>query len=87
MTIPLDVKSLRMVSDQGEFYPYKAKRAPLIRIDLLAATVTYAKTRAEKRAMLLDRTDDQVFISVWPGEWSSDVFFVDDPENFLNEVS
>jgi len=40
--------------------------------------VTQAKSDAEKRAMLGAADDRDLLLAAWPGEWSQDIFVVDD---------
>ena len=59
--------------------PLCSSTVPLIMITV--DCVEYAKTVVQKRGLLKKfkscRKRNKVLISVWPGQWSSDVFIVD----------
>jgi hypothetical protein len=59
-------------------FPWKAKTAPLIRVRGVdgEVVVEYACTVGQKREFALDVRDNDLFCSVWPGQWSSDLFAV-----------
>ncbi len=75
---PLDASTLRRAGDQ-EWFPYGSKKVPFILIT--AGTVTQAKSPGDKRGFCAKALADPgaVLLAAWPGEWSQDVFLIDDP--------
>jgi hypothetical protein len=61
----------------AESFPWLDRRVTLVRVTSGGA-VTQAKSDGEKRAMLGNADDDDLLLAAWPGEWSQDVFVVDD---------
>ena len=74
--IHFDGRALRATS-AAESFPWLDRRVTLIRVTPGGA-VTQAKSDGEKRAMLGNADDDDLLLAAWPGEWSQDVFVVDD---------
>ncbi len=58
-------------------FPWLTRLVTLVRVTQ-SGQVTQAKTDGEKRAMLGQADDSDLLLAAWPGEWSQDVFFVDD---------
>ena len=71
-----DARSLRPTSTAQSF-PWLARLVTLVRVGQDGA-VSQAKTEAEKRTMLGEAGDRDLLLAAWPGEWSQDVFVVDD---------
>lgn len=71
-----DARSLRRTS-AAESFPWLSRLVTLIHIDQ-SGVVSQAKTDAEKRAVLGGAGDRDLLLAAWPGEWSQDVFVVDD---------
>jgi len=74
--IRFDGRALRVTS-AAEPFPWLDRRVTLVRVTPGGA-VTQAKSDGEKRAMLGNADDDDLLLAAWPGEWSQDVFVVDD---------
>jgi hypothetical protein len=71
-----DGRALRTASSAGSF-PWLARLVTLIQVTA-DGVVTQAKGDAEKRTMLGGADDRDLLLAAWPGEWSQDVFVVDD---------
>lgn len=81
--------NLRKTSDNPEF-PWKSKRAPFIKIDFDNKTIEEAQSKNDKISLIDDdRAFDKngvVILAAWPGEWSQDIFEVDDIEQAFSEL-
>jgi hypothetical protein len=71
-----DSQALRATSS-NEPFPWLVRLVTLVRITA-DGVVTQAKSDAEKRAMLGTADERDLLLAAWPGEWSQDVFVVDD---------
>lgn len=71
-----DAQALRPTSAADSF-PWLARLVTLVRV-AADGTVTQAKTDAEKRRLLGQADERDLVLAAWPGEWSQDVFVVDD---------
>jgi hypothetical protein len=71
-----DSRALRTTSS-AESFPWLARLVTLVRV-AADGMVTQAKSDAEKRAMLGTAEDGDLLLAAWPGEWSQDIFVVDD---------
>jgi hypothetical protein len=49
----------------------------LIRVDA-SGVVQQAKTESEKRSLLASATTRDLVLVAWPGQWSQDIYVVDD---------
>jgi hypothetical protein len=74
--IRFERKALRPTS-AVESFPWLVKLVTLVRVTP-NGVVTQAKSDAEKRAMLGEAEEQDLVLAAWPGEWSQDVFVVDD---------
>jgi len=74
--IRFDGKALRSTSGTPSF-PWLVKLVTLVRVTP-DGVVTQAKSDAEKRTMLGEADEQDLVLAAWPGEWSQDVFVVDD---------
>ncbi|MBB5936466.1 hypothetical protein [Streptomyces zagrosensis] len=72
-----DASSLRRTSTVDVGFPWRGQTVTLIRIDA-RGTVTQATRISDKRAMLAQATPKDLVLAAWPGQWSQDVFLVDD---------
>ena len=72
----LEHVALRRTSE-NEPFPWLLKLATLVRV-ARDGTVQQAKTDGEKRALLGAARDGDLVLAAWPGEWSQDIFVVDD---------
>lgn len=72
-----DASSLRHTSKVEEGFPWRSPTVTLIRIDA-KGVVTQATRITEKRAMLTQAAPKDLVLAAWPGQWSQDVFLVDD---------
>jgi len=72
----LDGIALRRTS-HNESFPWLLRQVTLVRVTS-DGTAEQAKTDGEKRALLATAGDDDLVLAAWPGEWSQDVFVVDD---------
>ena len=81
------VANLRKTSANPGF-PWDSKRSPLIKIDLEKETIEQAKSKWEKVDMLRSAVgnDKVIILAAWPGEWSQDIFLVDDIDQALLEL-
>ncbi|WP_370936450.1 hypothetical protein [Amycolatopsis sp. cg13] len=64
-------------TSSAESLPWLARTVTLLRVGE-DGLVTQAKTDSEKRAMLGTATGQELLVVAWPGEWSQDLFVVDD---------
>ncbi|GAA0436041.1 hypothetical protein [Streptomyces luteireticuli] len=71
-----DASSLRRTSDV-EGFPWRGQTVTLLRIDA-KGIVSQATRITEKRRMLADAGPKDLILAAWPGQWSQDVFVVDD---------
>src|SRR5580698_3326753 len=69
-------KALRPTSAVQSF-PWLVKLVTLVRVTP-EGVVTQAKSDAEKRSLLGEADEQDLVLAAWPGEWSQDVFVVDD---------
>jgi hypothetical protein len=74
--IRFDRNALRPASTVSSF-PWLVNLVTLVRVTP-DGVVTQAKSDAEKRAMLGEADEQDLVLAAWPGEWSQDVFVVDD---------
>jgi len=74
--ISFDGKALRPTSTVQSF-PWLAQLVTLVCVTP-DGVVTQAKSDTEKRTMLGVADDQDLVLAAWPGEWSQDVFVVDD---------
>src|SRR5580658_5074021 len=74
--IRFDGKALRSTSAVSSF-PWLLRLVTLVRVTP-DGVVTQAKSDAEKRTMLGEADEQDLVLAAWPGEWSQDVFVVDD---------
>lgn len=73
--------TFRQAAD-SENFPYEANTVPFIMVK--GGKVTWAGRKAGKIAMLKERGGK--ILAVWPGEWSSDVFEINDRVRALAEL-
>ncbi|WP_371784183.1 hypothetical protein [Streptosporangium subroseum] len=78
----MEIVGMRKTSEQDSF-PWASKNVPLILIK--GGSVRYAKDAAAKRALLATRGGE--ILACWPGQWSQDVFHVDDRKAALEALS
>jgi len=69
---------LRKAEDSDSF-PYTGNKVTFIKISTEKHLITQAKTKTEKRDMLSQAGETDVFLAAWPGKWSQDVFVISDP--------
>lgn len=74
--LPFDAGSLRKTSTESEF-PWLQKSVTMLMIGS-DGTVRQAKTDADKRALLSAATEQDLVLAAWPGQWTQDIFVVDD---------
>lgn len=58
-------------------FPFESKTVPFIKIAFQNNTIIQANTESEKIEMLTNSRDDDIILAAWPGNWSQDVFIVD----------
>jgi len=80
-----DASSLRRTSAVEGAFPWRGQTVTLIRIDA-KGIVTQATRITEKRAMLTQAGPKDLVLAAWPGQWSQDVFLVDDLKAAREEV-
>jgi hypothetical protein len=71
-----DTSSLRNASGAGRL-PWLGRSVTLLRVDS-TGVVRQAKTDSEKRALLESATSKDLVLVAWPGQWSQDIYVVDD---------
>jgi hypothetical protein len=71
-----DASRLRNASDAARL-PWLARSVTLIRVDT-TGVVDQAKTDSEKRALLATATSKDLVLVAWPGQWSQEIYVVDD---------
>jgi hypothetical protein len=57
--------------------PWLGRSVTLLRIDS-TGVVEQAKTDSEKRSLLESATSRDLVLVAWPGQWSQDIYVVDD---------
>jgi hypothetical protein len=67
---------LRQASAQDRF-PYRERHVTFLRL-AVDGNVTQAKGITEKRAMLADLHSDDLLLAAWTGNYSTDIFVLDD---------
>jgi hypothetical protein len=70
-----DTSDLRTASD-NDALPYAERHVTLLRI-AASGTVTQAKRITEKRKMLAALRDGDLLLAAWTGNYSTDIFVVD----------
>lgn len=73
----LDASSLRRTSSVDGRFPWRGQTVTLIRVDA-KGIVTQATRITDKRTLLLEAGPKDLVLAAWPGQWSQDVFLVDD---------
>lgn len=76
MKFTLEHVALRRTSE-NEPFPWLLKLVTLVEV-ARDGSVQQAKTEGEKRALLGAARDGDLVLAAWPGEWSQDIFVVDD---------
>lgn len=76
----IEFKDIRATSDSGDEFPWESKR--VCYLEIRDGVVTQpgrfiADLRAAVRRVIAGESQ---MIAVWPGEWRSDAFTVDNPE-------
>ncbi|KUN43126.1 MULTISPECIES: hypothetical protein [Streptomyces] len=72
-----DASSLRRTSSVEGGFPWRGQTVTLLRVDA-KGVVTQATRVTEKRTMLAQAGTKDLILAAWPGQWSQDVFMVDD---------
>ncbi|KEF06314.1 MULTISPECIES: hypothetical protein [Streptomyces] len=80
-----DASSLRRTSSVEGGFPWRGQTVTLLRIDA-KGVVTQATRITEKRAMLAHAGPKDLVLAAWPGQWSQDVFVVDDFKAACEEI-
>lgn len=78
---------IQLRSIDYDIFPFRSPRVPLIRISLEKGTITQAKNKTEKKKLLLTSLDNDIVLAAWPGEWSQDVFHVDNVMRAYNIIA
>jgi hypothetical protein len=71
-----DTSSLRSASSAGRL-PWLGRSVTVLRVDS-TGVVQQAKTDSEKRSLLESATSKDLVLVAWPGQWSQDIYVVDD---------
>lgn len=71
-----DASRLRSASAAARL-PWLGRSVTLIRVDT-SGVVDQAKTDSEKRALLATATSKDLVLVAWPGQWSQEIYVVDD---------
>jgi uncharacterized membrane protein len=72
-----DTSSLRNASSMSRL-PWLGRSVTLLCVDA-TGVVQQAKTDSEKRSLLAAATSGDLALVAWPGQWSQDIYVVDDP--------
>jgi len=71
-----DTSHLRSASSASRL-PWLGRSVTLLCVDS-TRLVHQAKTDSEKRALLASATSKDLVLVAWPGQWSQDIYVVDD---------
>ena len=82
----MDVTTLRKASEQ-EHFPYLAGTVTFIRISVTDNVIQQAKTKAQKLAMVASAKENDILLAAWPGQWSQDIFVLDNRAEALRSLS
>ncbi len=82
----MDVSTLRKASEQ-EHFPYIAGNVTFIRVSVTENVIQQAKTKAQKRAMVASAKENDILLATWPGQWSQDIFVLDNRIEALQNLS
>lgn len=72
-----DASALRRTSAVEGGFPWRGQTVTLIRVDA-KGVVVQATRITEKRILLAQARPKDLVLAAWPGQWSQDVFLVDD---------
>ena len=72
----LQAEGFRAASHEPEF-PYRERTTPFILVTR-DGRLAQAQTVADKRRLLTRWRDGDLLLAVWPGQWHSSVFIIDD---------
>ena len=82
----MDVSTLRKASQQ-EHFPYLANTVTFIRVSVTDHVIQQAKTKVQKRARVASAKESDILLAAWPGQWSQDIFVLDDRAEALRHLS
>jgi len=82
----MDVSTLRKASVQ-EHFPYLGNTVTFIRISVIDNVIQQARTKTEKRAMVTSAKESDILLAAWPGQWSQDIFVLDNRAEVLQKLS
>lgn len=71
-----DMSHLRSASSTARL-PWLGRSVTLLRVDA-TGVVEQAKSDSEKRALLASSTGKDLVLVAWPGQWSQEIYVVDD---------
>jgi hypothetical protein len=71
-----DTSTLRSASSAARL-PWLGRSVTLLRVDA-TGVVQQAKTDSEKRSLLESATSKDLVLVAWPGQWSQEIYVVDD---------
>jgi hypothetical protein len=71
-----DTSTLRSASTASRL-PWLGRSVTLLRVDS-TGVVHQAKTDSEKRSLLACAMSKDLVLVAWPGQWSQDIYVVDD---------
>ena len=71
-----DTSRLRTASGASRL-PWLGRSVTLLRVDS-TGVVEQAKTDSEKRSLLDSATTKNLVLVAWPGQWSQEIYVVDD---------
>lgn len=80
---------LRKVSDVPGLIPWKSPLVALIRLrtDGDACEIAHARTVGEKRSMVDSLQPSDCVVVAWPGQYSQDLFLLDDSDELRATLS
>lgn len=68
---------LRYTSNQ-DWFPWTDRDVTFIRINPNDHVICQAKTKAQKRDLILSALPSDLLLAAWPGKWSQDIFLIND---------
>lgn len=86
MPIPANWTVTLRRTSEVEHFPWNGNRVTLIKVCTKTYTITQAKTRVQKREMVLGLLPDEILLAAWPGNWSQDIFLIDNVQPAIRDL-
>ena len=67
--------------------PNLAGTVTFIRVSVTDNVIQQAKTKAQKLAMVASAKENGILLAAWPGQWSQDIFVLDNRAEALRSLS